>query len=203
MRASLIPSLIISSIGLEHLRTRLPFIDHLTKTKGFSRRAMRGAGSEWLLINLAMRSRRAVPLSRNKSADSEVLGTFRWSSETRVPFVDGRRTSALLVSIALQVGFFFGSALSFIAAAFTMSANVKLPCGTFEAAAGVDGEGAPERLLPGFLSSLRGGGGPTDRTVVKAEAMADSKGKCGRADMVAVVTAATCLVKRGSSCQNG
>ena len=53
------------------------------------------------------------------------------------------------------------------------------------------------------MSSLSGGGGPTLRTVVKADAMADSKGKCGRADMVAVVTAATCLVNSGSSCQKG
>ena len=38
---------------------------------------------------------------------------------------------------------------------------------------------------------------------MKAVAMAVSKGRCGNADIVAVVTAATCFIKRGSSCQNG
>ena len=94
-----------------------------------------------------------------------------------MPFVDGRIARALLVSIALHVGFFFPSseATPVAAAALTMSAKVKL---LVDAAAtvgfGVGGDGAPERRLPGFLSSLRGGGGPTLRTVVKAEAMAAS-----------------------------
>ena len=42
------------------------------------------------------------------------------------------------------------------------------------------GDGAPDRRLfdlPGFLSSFRGGGGPTLWTVVKAVAMAVSKGR--------------------------
>ena len=38
----------------------------------------------------------------------------------------------------------------------------------------VGGEGAFDRRIPGFLSSFRGGGGPTDRTVVKADAIAAS-----------------------------
>ena len=61
----------------------------------------------------------------------------------------------------------------------------------------------PDRWFPGFLSSLSRGGGPTLRTVVKALAMAVSKGRCGKVDIVAVVTAATCFVNRGSSCQKG
>ena len=148
---------------------------------------------------LATRSRRAVPLRWKSSADSVVFRVFRCNSETRVPLVDGRRTKALLVSIALQVGFFLES-LPLSAAALAMSVNVKFPWGAI-LVWGVGGDGALERGPLGFLLSFNGGGGPTLHTVVNAIAI--SKGRWGRADIVAVVTAATCFVKRGSSCQNG
>ena len=144
-----------------------------------------------------------MPLRRKSSADASTFGIFKCNSETRVPFVDGWRTRALLVSIVRHVGFFLTLASSdFAAAAFTISAKVKLPW-LLMTGTGVGGDGVPERRLLGLLSSFNGGGGPTFRTVVKAEAMAVSKGRCGRADMVAVVTAATCLVNKGSSCQKG
>ena len=121
-----------------------------------------------------MRSKRALPLSLKRSADSSVFGTFKCSSEMRVPFVEGRRTNALLVSIARHVGFFLTSVAA--AVDLAMSAKVKLPWGA-EGAGTLGGDGAPDHWLFGFLSSLRGGGGPTLRTVLKAVAMAVSKGK--------------------------
>ena len=115
-------------------------------------------------MSLATRSKRALPFSLNRSADSAVFGTLRCSSETRVPLVEGRSTSALLVSIARHDGFFFVAETSSLAAAvLTMSAKVKLPVEFWraaEATGAVGGEGAFDRRAPGFLSSFKGGGGP-------------------------------------------
>ena len=81
------------------------------------------------------------------------LGTRIWSSETRVPFVPGRRTRLLLVSMARHVGFALAGCTGAAAGA---SRTVAAICAKVIEAAGVlvevagaglgrDGDGARER----------------------------------------------------------